>query len=209
LYNPRASGNRAGVTGQPARVLYGILAAMAGLRVRSRIRTTCRHVTQSMRRRATKQWLRWHPELGLPIPPLEMRELVGPTDAAAFDNPNLDLVYPYLPQEAYAEVFDFGCGCGRIARQLLQQVPRPRRYVGIDLHRGMIKWCSDNLAPVAPHFEFQHHDVFNLSFNPETDKSRVRPFPVEDRHLRSSTRGLYLRMSRRTQLSTTCISALE
>jgi SAM-dependent methyltransferase len=110
-----------------------------------------------------------------------MRELVGPTDAAAFDNPNAELVYPYLPPEAFAEVFDFGCGCGRIARQFLQQFPRPRRYVGIDLHLGMIKWCSENLTPVDRRFAFEHHDVFSLSFNPGTDKSRVRPFPVEDR----------------------------
>jgi SAM-dependent methyltransferase len=149
--------------------------------MRSQIRKAGVHLSQQLQRRATRQWLHWHPELALPIPPLEMRQLVGPTDAAAFDNPNLDLVYPYLPQEAYTAVFDFGCGCGRIARQLLQQIPRPRRYVGIDLHRGMIKWCSDNLAPAAPHFEFQHHDVFNLSFNPGTDKLKVRPFPVEDR----------------------------
>jgi hypothetical protein len=80
-------------------------------------------------------------------------------------------------------VFDFGCGCGRIARQLMQQSPRPQRYVGIDLHRGMIEWCRENLAPHAPGFEFQHHDVFNPGLNPGTDMRppRTRPFPVGDR----------------------------
>lgn len=37
----------------------------------------------------------------LPIPALEMRELVGRTDAAAFDNASGDLVYPYFPGSAY------------------------------------------------------------------------------------------------------------
>jgi hypothetical protein len=37
----------------------------------------------------------------LPIPALEMRELVGRTDAAAFDNANGDLVYPYLSGSTY------------------------------------------------------------------------------------------------------------
>jgi len=67
-----------------------------------------------------------------------MRELVGPTDDAAFDNSSGDPVLGELvPEDRYRKVFDFGCGCGRLARQLLQQRRRPRRYVGIDLHRGM------------------------------------------------------------------------
>src|SRR5215210_1252204 len=116
----------------------------------------------------------------LPIPPLEMRRLVGPTDEAAFDNPTGRLVYPYIPAGAYHSVFDFGCGCGRVARQLIQQADRPARYLGIDLHRGMVKWCRQNLAAHAPGFEFLHHDVFNKHFNPGRLKPKVRPFPVPD-----------------------------
>src|SRR5437016_14083456 len=86
----------------------------------------------------------------LPLPPLEMRQLVGLTDEAEFDNPSGGLVFPYLSAEQYASVFDFGCGCGRIARQLIQQQPRPERYMGIDLHLGMIEWCRRNLEPTAP-----------------------------------------------------------
>ena len=101
------------------------------------------------------------------MPPYEMRVLVGPTNEAAFDNPSRELVFPYLDESVYERVFDFGCGCGRIARQLLQQRIRPKRYVGIDLHRGMIRWCNDNLAHLAPEFEFRHQDVYNYSFNPD------------------------------------------
>jgi SAM-dependent methyltransferase len=108
-----------------------------------------------------------------------MRELVGPTDPSAFDNPTSDLVYPYLPEQAYDSVFDFGCGCGRVARQLLQQRSRPRRYLGIDQHLGMIEWCRENLGPRAPGFEFVHHDVFNYHFNPGSGKPEVLPFPAE------------------------------
>jgi hypothetical protein len=58
----------------------------------------------------------------LPIPPPEMRKLVGVEDARLFDNPARALVYPHLPGEVFNAVFDFGCGCGRIARQLIQQI---------------------------------------------------------------------------------------
>jgi len=115
----------------------------------------------------------------LPYPPLEMRELVGPTDLAAFDNPSGALVYPDLPPESFDAVFDFGCGCGRVARQLMQQQPSPKRYVGVDLRLGMVRWCEHNLRPLAPQFQFLHHDVFSVNFNPG-NKPTFAPFPVGD-----------------------------
>jgi SAM-dependent methyltransferase len=115
----------------------------------------------------------------LPIPPFEMRQLVGPTDESAFENltgaPILN-----VPEARFDSVLDFGCGCGRLARQMLQQRPRPRRYVGFDLHAGMIRWCRNNLAQHAPGFIFLHHDVENSSFNPGKGKPPLRPMPAED-----------------------------
>ncbi len=102
----------------------------------------------------------------LPLPPVEMRALVGPTEESAFDNPNGDPVFPDLPIELSDSVFDLGCGCGRLARQFLQQRPRPSRYVGLDLHAGMIRWDSQQLTPVDPNFTFIHHDVYQVGFNP-------------------------------------------
>ena len=116
----------------------------------------------------------------LPIPPFEMRQLVGPTDPSAFELAPGQSTFPGVPEEAYDAVLDFGCGCGRNARKLLQQATRPRRYVGIDLHRGMIEWCRTNLAPAAPAFSFHHHDVFNAGLNPGAGKPSFAPFPVED-----------------------------
>lgn len=117
----------------------------------------------------------------LPIPPYELRVLVGPTDAAAFDNPRAGLVFDDLRPEQYRSVVDLGCGCGRIARQLIQQVPRPDHYLGIDLHRGMIRWCTDNLAPAADGFRFVHHDVFEAGFNPTGRPiDELLPIPADD-----------------------------
>jgi SAM-dependent methyltransferase len=115
----------------------------------------------------------------IPIPPLELRELVGLPDPSFYDNPTGELVYPYLPAKAYESVFDFGCGCGRVARQLMLQRPRPHRYLGIDLHKGMIAWCRENLTPIAPQFEFRHHDVFNRGLNPSAT-DQTAPFPAAD-----------------------------
>lgn len=113
----------------------------------------------------------------LPIPPADMRALVGPTDVEAFENPSGGPVFPDC--DTTGAIFAFGCGCGRIARQLIEQRVQPQRYVGIDLHKGMIQWCSRNLAPIAPHFRFHHHDVFNAGFNPRA-AAHFAEFPVGD-----------------------------
>jgi SAM-dependent methyltransferase len=129
-----------------------------------------------------------------------MRELVGPTDPAAFDNPSGELGYPYLPAAAYEAVLDFGCGCGRVARQLIQQHERPRQYLGIDLHRGMIEWCRQNLALHAPGFQFVHHDVSNASSILDPESPRPPPFP------RATTRSQWCRRSRCSRTSSSAIS---
>ena len=116
----------------------------------------------------------------LPVPPADMRALVGPTDVAAFENPSGGPVFPYLDSSVYRSVLDFGCGCGRVARQLIQQQERPERYLGIDLHAGMIGWCQTHLTPRAPQFQFVHHDVQDGHFNPGKLKPRFAPFPALD-----------------------------
>lgn len=114
----------------------------------------------------------------LPLPPLALRQLVGDTDDRSYDNPEGRPLFDLAP-DAYDSVLDFGCGCGRIARQLIQQTPRPRRYLGLDLHRGQIEWCRNHLAPQAPGFEFHHQDVFCKGLNPG-GTSGFLPFPVPD-----------------------------
>jgi SAM-dependent methyltransferase len=114
----------------------------------------------------------------LPIPPPEYRYLIGPSRVEAFDNPGGDPIIPEVPPDAYESVFEFGSGCGRFARQLLQQQPRPRRYVGTDVHRGMIQWCADNLTPIDPSFQFRHHDVFSAVYGPDNSRRLAEPFPA-------------------------------
>ena len=118
----------------------------------------------------------------LPIPPLELRELVGLVDPAGYENPDRTPVFAGLsvPEANYRSYLDFGCGCGRSARRLALQDPRPERYVGLDLHPGMIAWCQRELQPRLDGFSFEHHAVFNPGLNPDRTLPWIAPFPVED-----------------------------
>jgi SAM-dependent methyltransferase len=116
----------------------------------------------------------------LPLPPLEMGELIGAYDASGFDNSTGAPIWDDLPEEAWCCYLDFGCGCGRSARRLMQQTPRPDRYIGVDIHRGMVRWCQENLTPLEPTFEFHHHDVYSAGLNPDRTRPWARPLPVAD-----------------------------
>lgn len=115
----------------------------------------------------------------LPLPPLELRRLVGPIRDTFYDNPTGRPIYEDVPLKNYRSVLDFGCGCGRLARQLIQQTPQPEQYLGLDIHRGMVTWCQQNLTPSAPQFRFEHQDVFNPGLNPSA-RNRFAPLPAPD-----------------------------
>jgi SAM-dependent methyltransferase len=109
----------------------------------------------------------------IPIPPLYLRQTVGVEDTSFFENPHGDLVFGNaVDPEKYQSVFDFGCGCGRIARQLLlQRTNVPQNYVGLDLFKPSIDWCTKNLTQLNDKFVFHHHDFYNPGLNPGGKKS--------------------------------------
>jgi SAM-dependent methyltransferase len=100
---------------------------------------------------------------------------VGPTEEKYYDNPGGCLVFERnIPAENYRTIFDFGCGCGRVARQLiLMTEAKVESYCGEDLFRDSIEWARHNLTPANPTFQFHHHDVFNAQFNPSTAQEVV------------------------------------
>ncbi len=121
----------------------------------------------------------------LPMPPLELRRIVGPTDPAAFDNadggPVFGDVNVAIPEDhLHSLVFDFGCGCGRDARRLMQMKQPPQEYVGVEPSRLLIGWCQANLK--HPGFEFHHHDVYNSLYAPENSRVTMRPLDFQRDH---------------------------
>src|SRR5262245_2444873 len=123
----------------------------------------------------------------LPLPPEPLRALVGPTDPAFFDNPTREWAFYDLPTDfdrgyIYRRVLDFGCGCGRNARQLMLQHQPPEEYVGVDVSREMIEWCQRNLTLHDPRFTFRHHDVHSPVYAPTNSSARTRPLEFPPGH---------------------------
>lgn len=118
----------------------------------------------------------------IPYPPMRLRKSVGPVEEIYYDNPGGQLVFETdIPARNYQRVFDFGCGCGRVARQLMLQRQAPvESYMGIDLFKESIDWASKNLSSVNAAFQFRHHDVYNAQFNPKTNRESA-PFPADDK----------------------------
>ncbi len=115
----------------------------------------------------------------LPLPPESLRRLVCHDDTL-FDLREGEWAVPEVSAGQYESVFDFGCGCGRIARQLMAQPQRPEKYIGIDINHSMVNWCTENLSRLDTSFSFAHHDVFNVNLGPENQRQRTDRFPVED-----------------------------
>ncbi len=114
--------------------------------------------------------------MGLPFPPTEMRALVGPTEEASFDNPSGSPIFNDC--DTSGTIFDFGCGCGRLARQLIQQRGAAKALCwDWACTADHDEWCRANLASAAPQFRFEHHDVYNAGFNPRS-KHRMAVLPV-------------------------------
>lgn len=74
-------------------------------------------------------------------------------------------------------VVDIGCGYGRLAHALLRWADFRGQYVGLDVPRKPLRWCSRTITRLAPAtFSFVPIDVQNDRYNPRgtLDASQIR-----------------------------------
>jgi SAM-dependent methyltransferase len=96
----------------------------------------------------------------IPMPPMEYQVLVcgSAENAQFFETVGLRLV-DSLNREGMikpgSDFLDVGCGCGRLARYLVDQPIGS--YTGFDRHDGMIDWCKREIAD--PRFTFDFFDI--------------------------------------------------
>jgi SAM-dependent methyltransferase len=90
----------------------------------------------------------------LDLPPAKLRAMVAGTDGAAWfvesgrrsvDDLARALAAVGRSLESFGDVLEFGCGCGRMSRWLVEQPGL--KLTGIDIDAPMIEWCAEHLAP--------------------------------------------------------------
>ena len=90
---------------------------------------------------------------GAPIPPPELRaQVAGIDDKEWFTESGKRSVADLRRAlaaggrglDTFGHVLDFGCGCGRMARWLLDEPGL--QYTGIDIDQALIDWCKNNLS---------------------------------------------------------------
>jgi len=81
-----------------------------------------------------------------------------------------------------SHVLEIGCGVGRLAYQLSDQLGPSGRYVGFDISKTAIDWLNEHYAPRLANFSFDLVDVYNPRFHPDgTVHAGDAPFPYPDR----------------------------
>jgi SAM-dependent methyltransferase len=115
------------------------------------------------------------------VPPVEALKSIGPIyDVETYLSlgrhslGNLKKFAHLLPHHS---IVDIGSGYGRVAIQLTEILSSEAKYLGIDVVKKQIDWCSSNISCHFPNFVFEHVNVQNMMYNPSGTS------PAKDLHL--------------------------
>ena len=83
--------------------------------------------------------------------------------------------------EAHHRVLDVGCGIGRMAIPLTKYFSATGSYEGFDIVPQGIEWCTKQIAPRFPNFNFRLADIRNKEYNPDgVVTAETYRFPYDD-----------------------------
>jgi SAM-dependent methyltransferase len=117
------------------------------------------------------------------LPPPELMKIVGSPSAESYVAVGRNLA-AILKRHAGLgrndRVLDVGCGCGRLALPLTEQLT-DGSYEGFDVIPELVEWCRSNISPRHPHFRFQLADVANAFYQERAAKpASLYRFPYDD-----------------------------
>lgn len=105
----------------------------------------------------------------------------GPETLEPFGLAHIEKYQKYMGLFPEMTLLDLGCGIGRDAFQLLDYLKGPGKYMGVDVTRDSIVWCSKAITPGHPRFTFHHFDAYSELYNPFGSKTSMDfRLPAED-----------------------------
>ena len=87
------------------------------------------------------------------------------------------LIFTHTPRKKGLDILDIGCGTGILAIASEPYVQSGGRYIGIDVSKNDIDFCTSHYT--APYFEFRHFDANNAHYNKEASLTSGH-WPIED-----------------------------
>ena len=123
-----------------------------------------------------------YPYMGFNIPiDLMWQTGLGPDTFAAISAAHHAQLQKWTPIKPDHSVLEIGCGIGRDAIPLTKLL-QTGRYLGTDVLKASIEWCSTAITPKCPNFSFLHMDVRSSLYNSEgtIEPTEVR-IPLGDR----------------------------
>jgi len=117
-----------------------------------------------------------------PDPPAHLLAGVGWGDFWENGFQLASLIRRFAELHADDRILDVGCGLGRVAWPLAQQLGERGRYDGIDTVPDYYDWCANGLGLDAERFRFHLADVYSSFYNPAgAVKPEAFAFPFDDR----------------------------
>ena len=108
-----------------------------------------------------------HSFMGYKIPvDLIQKTGAGPDTFDTLSALHMKMLAERAPVDPGHNVLELGCGIGRDAIPLTEILSSGSSYVGIDIDRRSIDWCSENITSRHPNFRFHYFDVRNKTYNP-------------------------------------------
>lgn len=77
---------------------------------------------------------------------------------------NLAILNKYFSFKQNSSILDFGCGCGRLALPVLEQMNGKGRYVGVDIIHELVDFCRTEISSVYTNSEFYQLNASNSHY---------------------------------------------
>jgi ubiquinone/menaquinone biosynthesis C-methylase UbiE len=119
-----------------------------------------------------------------PLPPVKLILYVGakgPSDFIRVGREFTNYLLDFCGLQPENSILDVGCGCGRIAIPLTDQLSKNGRYCGFDIDKDCITWLQNNISHNHSNFAFIHADIYHHLYNPKGKcLSEEFTFPFEN-----------------------------
>lgn len=90
----------------------------------------------------------------------------GPATFEQISNHHIGMFQEYVGLKPDDQIIEMGCGIGRDAIPLTKLLSPKGSYLGTEICRESVKWCTDNITSRYPNFSFEYHDIYNTLYNP-------------------------------------------